>query len=63
MWFYGASLNETGGVGGGTVLPLVQQVDGTLISGNIETCGDCHGKGKPYDIGVLHGVGNFQYNR
>jgi OmcA/MtrC family decaheme c-type cytochrome len=63
MWFYGASLNETGEGTGGPYSPLIQQVDGTLISGDIERCGDCHGKGKRYDVGVLHGVENFQYNR
>jgi OmcA/MtrC family decaheme c-type cytochrome len=63
MWYYGASSNETNEAGGGPYLPLIQQVDGTLISGNIEQCGDCHGKGQQYDIGVLHGVGNFRYNR
>jgi OmcA/MtrC family decaheme c-type cytochrome len=63
MWYYGASSNETNEAGGDPFRPLIQQVDGTLISGDIERCGDCHGKGKPYDIGVLHGVGNFRYNR
>jgi OmcA/MtrC family decaheme c-type cytochrome len=63
MWYQGASSNETNEPGGDPYLPLIQQVDGTLISGNIERCGDCHGKGKPYDIGVLHGVKNFRYNR
>jgi OmcA/MtrC family decaheme c-type cytochrome len=63
MWFYGASLNEIGETAGGPYSPLIQQVDGTLISGDIERCGACHGKGKRYDVGVLHGVANFQYNR
>jgi len=47
----------------GIAVQLVEQVDGTLISGTVETCGECHGKGKQYDIGVLHGVENFRYNR
>lgn len=56
MYDKGASFNETGMVDGQPYVPLFEQVDGTLISGNVETCGDCHGKGKPYDVGVMHGV-------
>jgi hypothetical protein len=28
----------------------------------IETCGNCHGAGKPVDVKVSHGVGAFQFN-
>ncbi len=56
MYEKGASFNELGTLAGQPVVPLFEQVDGTLISGNIETCSDCHGKGKPYDVGVMHGV-------
>lgn len=63
MWDQGASLNELGEVANWPVVPLAEQVDGTLISGNVETCGDCHRKGGPYDIGVLHGVDDFRFNR
>ncbi len=63
MWYEGASINELGTEADQPVVQLVEQVDGTLISGNVETCDECHGKGKPNDIGVLHGVDNFQYNR
>jgi OmcA/MtrC family decaheme c-type cytochrome len=63
MWYEGASFNELGAEAGQPVVQLIEQVDGTLISGNVENCGRCHGKGERYDIGVLHGVGNFRYNR
>jgi OmcA/MtrC family decaheme c-type cytochrome len=63
MWYEGSSLNELGADANLPVVQLVEQVDGTLISGTVETCGECHGKGKQYDIGVLHGVENFRYNR
>jgi OmcA/MtrC family decaheme c-type cytochrome len=63
MWDRGSSFNELADVAGWPVVQLVEQVDGTLISGNVETCGDCHGKGAPYDIRVLHGVDNFRFNR
>jgi OmcA/MtrC family decaheme c-type cytochrome len=35
---------------------------GALISTGNETCQLCHGKGASADVGVLHGVGNFEFN-
>jgi OmcA/MtrC family decaheme c-type cytochrome len=35
---------------------------GAMISTGNETCQLCHGKGASADVGVMHGVGEFQYN-
>ena len=35
---------------------------GAMISSGSETCQVCHGPGSTADVGVMHGVGNFQFN-
>lgn len=35
---------------------------GKLISSGNETCQVCHGPGSTADVGVMHGVGEFQFN-
>ena len=35
---------------------------GNLVSTGSETCQLCHGPGASADVGVMHGVGDFQYN-
>ena len=35
---------------------------GALISTGNETCQLCHGEGASADVGVMHGVGEFQFN-
>jgi len=39
-----------------------KDADSNLVSSGAETCQICHGKGSSSDVGVLHGVGEFQYN-
>ena len=63
IWYNGGSFNELAEVSGDPVVPLYEQVDGTLISGGIERCGECHGPGKQADVRVKHGVDSFKFNR
>ena len=39
-----------------------KNADGTSSQAAAETCATCHGQGKPVDVKVSHGVGQFQYN-
>jgi OmcA/MtrC family decaheme c-type cytochrome len=39
-----------------------KNANGTSDAAAAETCGTCHGPGKPADVKVEHGVGEFQYN-
>ena len=39
-----------------------KNADGTSNQAAAETCAACHGPGKPVDVKVSHGVGQFQYN-
>ncbi len=36
--------------------------DSTLVSSGVETCVLCHGPGRTADVGVVHGVGEFEFN-
>jgi OmcA/MtrC family decaheme c-type cytochrome len=40
----------------------VKAADSTTPGAPIETCGNCHGAGRPVDVKVEHGVGDFRYN-
>ncbi len=40
----------------------MKTADGTLISSGSETCELCHGEGRSADVGVMHGVGEFEFN-
>jgi OmcA/MtrC family decaheme c-type cytochrome len=40
----------------------VKAADSTVPAAPIETCGNCHGPGKPADVKITHGVGKFLYN-
>jgi len=40
----------------------MKDADSNLISSGSETCSLCHGEGRSADVGVMHGVGNFQFN-
>jgi hypothetical protein len=36
--------------------------DSSLISSGVETCVLCHGPGRTADVGVMHGVDDFEFN-
>ena len=40
----------------------VKDADSKTPAAPVETCGTCHGAGKPVDVKVEHGVGAFQFN-
>ena len=40
----------------------VKAADSTTPAAPIETCGNCHGEGRPVDVKIEHGVGEFRYN-
>ncbi len=40
----------------------MKDADSNLVSSGSETCALCHGEGRSADVGVIHGVGNFQFN-
>lgn len=40
----------------------VKAADSSTPAAPIETCGNCHGAGKPVDVKIEHGVGEFRYN-
>lgn len=46
---------------GGT-FNATKNADGTSNEAQAETCGTCHGPGRPADVKVEHKVGEFQYN-
>jgi len=39
-----------------------KDADSNLVSSGFETCQLCHGPGASADVGVMHGVGEFQFN-
>ena len=40
----------------------VKAADSSTPGAPIETCGNCHGAGRPVDVKIEHGVGEFRYN-
>jgi OmcA/MtrC family decaheme c-type cytochrome len=46
----------------GGAFDAVKAADSSTPGAPIETCGNCHGAGRPVDVKIEHGVGEFRYN-